>query len=624
MDNQKTHIHHGIKFLFITVVLLITCTNAFSHSESIADPNIQKTITVRHIDPNIAAKVVEQIIKLKIFQLPKETLIVPNRQGKMLTAMTKTAGQMKLIEEIVENIDFQVTNEGVINKINIPVANLIFDEFYRIISPLLSKEGRLSYNITAHILVVTEITENLKNIENFAIKLDSYDFVDPNSIPDTAVINTPEQTDANSTETKAADSNEPMVAVQFSGFKIEHITERLKQWTGKEVVPSQEANSLGVTIFAAEKMKRSEAIALLFMAIRQQGYIVEETDDKIYIKTPPFKPDTVQLIEPNEPLENIQDKEIEVRKIFKLKYEKPSTIGQLISSYLSPSGYFTADENTKTLMISDTVKNLIQIEQMIGIFDSDPNSLPKGGVITPAIPDDPNENAQSQETESIQVKNINPDKTIEKLNEILTLMGIDPNNRISLISTDKQNLIFIAGNKEDRQLVKNLIADIDYQVANDSFNFELFTIKFNDFNGFFELMQNIVVVTAVNSSFPIYFHIYPVTQSKQILAFGHNMTRDRFREIISNLEGAIQESPQNKLQRKTFRLMYAKPEDVKNKLEELFGVSISYDQSNKTTSDDPLIAVTFPSLKQIVVLAPEDKMKEIEKLIMEWDSPIDF
>ncbi len=169
MDNQKTHIHHGIKFLFITVVLLITCANSFAQSESITDPNIQKTITVRHIDPNIAAKVIEQIIKLKIFQLPKETLIVPNQQGKMLTAITETPGQMKLIEEIVENIDFQITNEGTINKIHIPVNNLIFDEFYRIISPLLSREGRLSYNITAHMLVVTEITENLKNIENFAL-----------------------------------------------------------------------------------------------------------------------------------------------------------------------------------------------------------------------------------------------------------------------------------------------------------------------------------------------------------------------------------------------------------------------------------------------------------------------
>lgn len=701
MDNTKTHTHHGIIFLFITVVLLITCANSFAQSESLTDPNIQKTITVRHIDPNIAAKVVDQIIKLKIFQLPKETLIIPNRQGKMLTVMTETTGQMKLIEEIVENIDFQIKNEGEINKINIPVANLIFDEFYRIISPLLSKEGRLSYNITAHILVVTEITENLKNIENFVIKLDSYDFVDPNSIPDAGVIDIPNQADVNSIETKAADINEPMVAVQFSGFKIEQITERLKQWTGKEVIPSQEAMNIRLTVYSPEKMKRSEAIKLLYSAMMQQGFTTEEIDNTIYIKPTPSTGDRIDIVAAEDSLENIPNKDMKICKIFKLKFSSPSIMGQLILPYLSSSGYFTAYDSTKSLMVGDTVKNLIRIEQIISIFDSDPNNLPKGGVIYPV---DPNkEIAEPNISKNYQLKYIKPSEMKQIIEPLISknghidandetkilLIADDPKTRKSLeniieyfdienASFNKQSELFVDPNVEPREIIQIINQILKQQADPNSPNFNRTTgrtsrikkqadsnsvpkddvINTNDpnenaqkqetYKEIRELLQVLDIEPPQNVSpydtisikhadldevieylltfmqgmemdFPINVPLQTLSATKQILVFGKKDFREDIKKIV-----ALIDTPESKLQRKVFQLKNANAEELKTKVYEVFGNNTSGKSKPITISEDMLITIANPSLKQLVILTSKEKMEKIEKQILIWDSPIDF
>ena len=80
------------------------------------------------------------------------------------------------------------------------------------------------------------------------------------------------------------DTDDPMVAVALSGVGIEDIAKILSNWTGKAVIPSEEAKNLRLTIFSPEQLPQSKAIELLYTAIREQGFIIEETDDTIYIK----------------------------------------------------------------------------------------------------------------------------------------------------------------------------------------------------------------------------------------------------------------------------------------------------------------------------------------------------
>ncbi|MBN2589163.1 MAG: hypothetical protein JXA96_04835 [Sedimentisphaerales bacterium] len=547
MNNKKTQIIHIIAFLCIILAFLITCTAAFAQSENIiqnnnTDPNIQKTFTVQHIDPNTAAKVAKTIIKLKIFEISQETLIVPNQEKKLLTVRAANSHQIALIAEIVKNIDFEVINEGMINKKYIKLEKLVFDDIYKIISPIFSNYGHASYNITARILEVTEITDNLDNFENLIIKLDTDGFYNTDSTPDTDIIDTtnpvepnqdaslliPEQTDTNSIAVQAADVNEPMIVIQFHGLRIEQIAERLQQWTGKEVIPSKEAMNLRFSVFAPERMKQSDAIALLYSAMRQQGFITEETDDTIYIKNAPSQPDN-DTLSYDEPLENIPDKDKVVRKIFKLQYEKPSTIGQLISSYLSPSGYFTADDTTKTLLVKDAIKYLIRIEEMIKVFDSDPNS---GIRISPVNPIDPNNKAQREEYDAIYVKFIDAELAAVKLKDILLEMEFDTKNKLIILplATSKQILVF-GENKDDRELAESLIHDIDYQAAEESYDFENISLNYIEPQAFTNFVTN-----TIEEFKNLRLSLYPIAPSKQILVFGGKEYRDVIKKYAEDID----------------------------------------------------------------------------------------
>ncbi|MEJ2649801.1 MAG: secretin N-terminal domain-containing protein [Sedimentisphaerales bacterium] len=109
--------------------------------------------------------------------------------------------------------------------------------------------------------------------------------------------------------------------------------------------------------------------------------------------------------------------------------------------------------------------------------------------------------------------------------------------------------------------------------------------------------------------------IQPIVRSKQLLVFGKKKYRDMVRKLVSEID-----VPNNQLQRKTFTLKYAEPQDVKTKLNELFGDSSASQVSGKNTiSAETVIITAYPSLKQIVVLASEEKMIKVVRLIRQWD-----
>ncbi len=141
------------------------------------------------------------------------------------------------------------------------------------------------------------------------------------------------------------------------------------------------------------------------------------------------------------------------------------------------------------------------------------------------------------------------------------------------------------------------------------------------------------VMTEINVEIQKNIVIQPLVQSRQLLVFG----KDEYREMVKKLVTEI-DLPSNQLQRRTFRLKNADPEDIKEKLDELYsmtGTSSSSSRTIRTTisrtsstgasvlSADTVLVTTYPSLRQVVVLASPDNLKQIEKQIDDWDIPID-
>src|SRR4030042_1963665 len=83
---------------------------------------------------------------------------------------------------------------------------------------------------------------------------------------------------------KPAEPNGPMEFVNLKSVEMKSIIEKLAEWTGKVIIPTDEALKQKVTIYAPDKLPRSDALRVIYSALRLKGYIVEEGDGTIFLK----------------------------------------------------------------------------------------------------------------------------------------------------------------------------------------------------------------------------------------------------------------------------------------------------------------------------------------------------
>jgi general secretion pathway protein D len=169
---------------------------------------------------------------------------------------------------------------------------------------------------------------------------------------------------------KPADSNEPMEALNLNDVPIKDIFKKLADWTGKTIIPDEESKKLKVTIYSPDKLPRSKALAMIYATLRMKGFVAEFADGAIFIKPiAQAKLGEVPTIASDYPLAMIENKEQVVQKFFKLKNYGPSQMGQILMPLIGEYGYVSADENTGSLAVIDTVKNLMRIELLIEQYD---------------------------------------------------------------------------------------------------------------------------------------------------------------------------------------------------------------------------------------------------------------
>ena len=191
---------------------------------------------------------------------------------------------------------------------------------------------------------------------------------EPAQLPD---VNEPENevvTDDGSE--KPADSNEPMEALNLNDVPMKDIFKKLADWTGKTIIPDDELKKLKVTIYAPDKLPRKKALSMIYATLLMKGFVAEFTDDAIFLKPiAKAKLGEVPTIASDYPLAMIENKDQIVQKFFKLKNYSPSQMGQILLPLIGEYGHVSADENTGSLAVIDTVKNLMRIELLIEQYD---------------------------------------------------------------------------------------------------------------------------------------------------------------------------------------------------------------------------------------------------------------
>ena len=166
------------------------------------------------------------------------------------------------------------------------------------------------------------------------------------------------------------DPNDPMVALNLNDVPMKEILKKLADWTGKTIIPDDESKKLKVTILAPNKLPRSEALSMIYAALRMKGYIAEFDGNAIFLKPiAQAKLGEVPTIASDYPLALIENKDQIVQKFFKLKNYSASQMGQILIPLIGEYGYVGADENTSSLLVIDTVKNLMRIGLLIEQYD---------------------------------------------------------------------------------------------------------------------------------------------------------------------------------------------------------------------------------------------------------------
>lgn len=464
-----------------------------------------------------------------------------------------------------------------------------------------------------------------------------------------------------------SDANSPMEFVNLKSVEMKSIIEKLAAWTGKVIIPTDEALKQRVTIYAPDKLPRSKAIAVIYSALRLKGYIAKESDGEIFLEPiADAKLGRIPTIAPNEPLALIENKDQIVQKFFQLTSYSPSEMGTIIQPLIGEHGYVSVDEMSGTLMVIDTVDNLMRLERIIQQFD---------------VP-----GAEQAVTDIIEVRYGDPSEIVQMLNILLGetqglstrrasressrgpfgFSGPRPESRdqgssktptsgsstkrpdtktatatsvvvgttkgpIILIPEPRRKWIIAKASAEDLKQIREWVSKLDKEEPVES-EYEVVQLRYADprevegsiGDGFRDLPGTEFLPSIL---------VQPLTETKQVIVFGRKDLREIVKKMIAEVD-----VPPGQFETVHIKLKHADPDMVKEKLDELyqegsssrsssygfFGGYNPYSRSRSSSQSSSMVkVVAYPSLKEITVIASPENIEEIKKRITEWDIPLD-
>jgi general secretion pathway protein D len=465
------------------------------------------------------------------------------------------------------------------------------------------------------------------------------------------------------------DPNGPMEFVNLKSVEMKSIIQKLADWTGKVILPTDEALKQKVTIYAPDKLPRSEALRVIYSALRLKGFIVEESEGTLYLRPiAEAKLGHVPVIPADQPLAMIENKDQIVQKFFELTSYSPSEMGTIIQPLVGEHGYVSVDETGGTLMVIDSVSNLMRLERIIQQFD---------------IP-----GSEQAVTDIIEVRYGDPSEIVQMLNILLgETQGIstlrynrfrdqnqrggnrgqfsrsDSSTRISsernqsnsakkpdsgqgsatsvvvgttrgpvvLIPEPRRKWIIAKASAEDLKQIREWVNKLDMEEPVGS-EYEVVQLRYADPR---EVEQSVGdgFRDLPGTEFLPSILVQPLPQTKQVIVFGRKDLREIVKKMIAEVD-----VPPGQFETVHIKLKHADPDMVKEKLDELYqeGMSgssrmgfyggynpYSRGRGSSSQSSDMVKVVAYTTLKEITVIATPENMEEIRKRIAEWDIPLD-
>lgn len=471
------------------------------------------------------------------------------------------------------------------------------------------------------------------------------------------------------------DPNDPLVAVNLNNTDMKKLIQTLTEWTGKVIIPTDDAMKAKITIYAPERVPRSKALSLIYSALRIKGFVAKHVDDVIYIE--PLKDSRlgeVPIIAADYPLAMIENKDQVVQKFFNLKNYSPSQIGQILLPLMGEYGYISADEETGSLLIIDTVKNLMSIaliieqldvvasEQMMEeIFEIRHNTPSEIIEILQSLLTDSgiaggrntggrgsaqqNRSNRPQESSNNSNRNRNSDKKSGSGGTATTVMLGTARTQPILIAEPRNNWIIAKATAEDMEIIRQWIAKLDVPLRTilvSDAPLESFENKNQTVQKFFKLknysptqMSQVIEPLLGNSGY-----ISPEESTRTLLVIDTVENLIRIRGIINMFD--VPEAEQTVPQ--IFEIRYGDPAEIVQLIRILLNEDTSTTGSSRNTGRNRAINVSYPrgsrnstsssaisvrdmpvrliplqQRKWIIARAPAETMTQIEEWIKKLD-----
>ncbi|MFB0555738.1 MAG: secretin N-terminal domain-containing protein [Phycisphaerae bacterium] len=359
----------------------------------------------------------------------------------------------------------------------------------------------------------------------------------------------------------------------------------------------------------------------------------------------------------DQPLSRIENKNQVVQKFFKLENYSPSQMSQIVGPLISETGYVSADETTGNLVVIDTVENLMRIEMIIAQFD---------------VPE-----AEQTVTEIFEIHYSDPSEIVQLLRMLITgeagtssrslgrssygqssygrssysrtsysssrgytssrgssrpgsssSVMIGPSEQpVVLIPEPTRRWIIARASAEDMKRIGEWIDKLDKEEPVKS-EHETVSITYADVSEVASRL-NEALQQMPGSELQASVLIQPLENARQIVIFGRADMREMVKKLIAEID-----IPAGLFQTEHFKLKYADPDDVKEKIEELYSAttpgsgsrytSIYYFGSSRSSamSAETVRVISYGTRKQVTVIASAENMEKVRQQIKEWDVPI--
>ncbi|AQT68182.1 Pectic enzymes secretion protein OutD [Anaerohalosphaera lusitana] len=432
------------------------------------------------------------------------------------------------------------------------------------------------------------------------------------------------------------EEDDNMVAINLNNVEMKHIIKTIGDWTGKSVIPTtDELIRQRLTIYTSEKMEKEEALSLIYAALRTKGFVPEETDSKIFLKPiAKAKVGSVPTIGVDEPLARVANKSQIVEKFFKIENYSPSKVAEIVTPLLADYGHVTAVESSNYVSVIDTVENLMRIERIIEQLD---------------VP----ESEQTVE-KLFEIKNGDPLEIVQVVELILSEgrnnrgrnfrrpsnnnrpggnNGASPATSVVIESEDvearliplpKQNWIIARASAADMKLITNWIEklDIPESVKQEQ---TVIPVRHVDARQVVDIVKR-TLQSMPGSELRASVVVEALADSRQVVVFGSEENRKMVERMIAEVDLPSEDT----FKEKTFKLKHADPDQIKENIDNLYGEETTssynyyrYRYGSQQDDDDTVKVISYPTLRQVTVIASEANLKKIEGQVKEWDVPLD-